>query len=68
MAMRPVIGPASLVNFEAMTEGNIVSARKFDDGKITTEQYIAEIRAQWEEFAVPGTAARRHNPVPTDAE
>jgi hypothetical protein len=51
IAMRPVIGPASLVNFEAMMEGNIESARKFDDGKITTEQYIAEIRAQWEEFA-----------------
>jgi hypothetical protein len=46
IAMRPVIGPASLINFEAMMEGNIESARKFDDGKITTEQYIAEIRAQ----------------------
>ena len=47
--MRSVMGqysPASLVNFEAMMEGNIESARKFDDGKITTEQYIAEIRAQ----------------------
>jgi hypothetical protein len=49
--MRPVIGSASLVNFEAMMEGNIETARKFDDGKITAEQYIAEIRAQWEEFA-----------------
>jgi hypothetical protein len=34
-----------------MMEGNIESARKFDDGKITTEQYIAKVRAQWEEFA-----------------
>jgi len=45
------MGAGSLVNFEAMMEGNIESARKFDDGKITAEQYIAEIRAQWEEFA-----------------
>jgi hypothetical protein len=51
-AIRPVIGAASLVNFDAMMEGNIESAKKFDDGKITAEQYIAEIRAQWEEFAV----------------
>ena len=51
IAIRPVIGAGSLVNFEAMMEGNIESARKFDDGKITAEQYIAEIRAQWEEFA-----------------
>ena len=53
MAMQPVMAqysPASLVIFEAMMEGNIESARKFDDGKITAEQYIAEIRAQWEEF------------------
>jgi hypothetical protein len=51
IAMRPVIGPASLVNFEPIMEDNIETARKFDDGKITTEQYIAEIRAQWEDFA-----------------
>jgi hypothetical protein len=54
MAMEPVMAqysPASLVNFEDMMVGNIESARKFDDGKITAEQYIAEIRAQWEEFA-----------------
>jgi len=50
-AMRPVMAPASLVNFEAMMEGNIESARKFDDGKSTAEQYIAEIRARWQEFA-----------------
>lgn len=53
LAMRPVMAqysPASLVIFEAMMEGNIETARKFDDGKITAEQYIAEIRAQWEEF------------------
>ena len=50
-AMRPVMAPASLVNFEAMMKGNLESARKFDDGKITAEQYVAEIRAQWEEFA-----------------
>ena len=42
--------PASLVIFEAMMEGNIESARKFDDGTITAAQYIAEIRAQWEGF------------------
>jgi hypothetical protein len=62
--MRPVIGPA-LVNFEAMMEGNIESARKFDDGNITAEQYIAEIRAQWEEFAAKNeegseTSEREH--------
>ena len=54
MAMEPVMAqysPASLLIFEAMMEGNIESARKFDDGKITAEQYVAEIRAQWEEFA-----------------
>ena len=54
MAMEPVMAqysPASLLIFEAMMEGNIESARKFDDGKITAEQYIAEIRAQWEEFS-----------------
>ena len=45
------MAPASLVNFEAMMEGNIESARKFDDGKSTAEQYIAEIRARWQEFA-----------------
>ena len=50
-AMRPVMAPASLVNFEAMMEGNIESARKFDDGKSTAEQYIAEIRTRWQEFA-----------------
>ena len=50
-AMRPVMPSASLVNFEAMMEGNIESAKKFDDGKITAEQYTAEIRARWEEFA-----------------
>ena len=50
-AMRPVMAPASLVNFEAMMAGNIESARKFDDGKSTAEQYIAEIRARWQEFA-----------------
>jgi hypothetical protein len=33
-----------------MMEGNIGSATKFDDGKITTEQWAAEIRARWEEF------------------
>ena len=54
MAMEPVMAqysPTSLVIFEAMMEGNIESARKFDDGKITAEQYLAEARAQWEEFA-----------------
>jgi hypothetical protein len=53
-AMRPVMAqyaPASLVIFEAMMESNIESARKFEDGKITAEQYIAEVRAQWKEFA-----------------
>src|SRR5215467_10365383 len=33
IAMQPVIGPASLGNFEAMMEGNIESASKFDDGR-----------------------------------
>jgi len=54
IAMQPVMAqysPTSLVIFEAMMEGNIESARKFDDGKITAEQYLAEVRAQWEEFA-----------------
>ena len=54
MAMEPVMAqysPASLLIFEAMMEGNIESARKFDDGKITAERYLAEVRAQWEEFA-----------------
>jgi len=50
-AMRPVMAPASLVNFAAMMEGNVESAKKFDDGKITAEQYIAEIHARWQEFA-----------------
>jgi hypothetical protein len=52
--MRPVMAqysPASLVIFAAMMESNIESARKFEDGKITAEQYLAEVRAQWEEFA-----------------
>jgi hypothetical protein len=51
--MEPVMAqysPASLLGFAAMMEGNIDAARKFDDGKITAEQYIAEIRTQWEEF------------------
>jgi hypothetical protein len=61
IAMRPVIGPASLVNFEAMMEGNIESARKFDDGKITTEQYVAEIRAQWEDFAAKNDEGSSQN-------
>ena len=39
-------------------EGNIESARKFDDGKITAEQYIGEIRAQWEEFAAKNDDAQ----------
>ena len=34
-----------------MMEGNVESAKKFDDGKITAEQYIAEIHARWQEFA-----------------
>jgi hypothetical protein len=53
MAMRPVMAqyaPASLVIFEAMMEGKIELARKFDDGKITAEQYIAEVHTQWEQF------------------
>ena len=53
MAMEPVMAqysPASLLGFAAMMEGNIESARKFDDGTITAAQYIAEIRAQWEGF------------------
>ena len=58
IAMRPVIGPASLVNFEAMMEGNIESAKKFDDGKITAEQYIAEIRARWQEFVAKNDDAQ----------
>jgi hypothetical protein len=68
IALRPVMGqyrPASLVNFEAMMDGNIELARKFEDGKITAEQYLAEIRAQWEEFAAkndegPESAEREH--------
>jgi hypothetical protein len=54
MAMEPVMAqysPASLLIFEAMMERNIESARKFDDGKITAEQYLAEITAQWKEFS-----------------
>jgi hypothetical protein len=54
MAMEPVMAqhsPASLLNFEAMMESNIESARKFDDGKITAEQYLAEVAAQWKEFS-----------------
>ena len=54
MAMESVMAqhsPASLLNFEAMTESNIESARKFDDGKITAEQYLAEIIARWKEFS-----------------
>jgi hypothetical protein len=48
-----------------MMEGNIELARKFEDGKITAEQYLAEIRAQWEEFAAkndegPESAEREH--------
>ena len=68
IALRPVMGqyrPASLVSFEAMMEGNVELARKFDDGKITAEQYVAEIRSQWEEFAAkndegPPSAEREH--------
>jgi hypothetical protein len=54
MAMEPVMAqysPASLLDFEAMMESNIESARKFGDGKITAEQYLAEVTAQWEEFS-----------------
>ena len=54
IAMRTVMAqylPASLVSFEAMMESNIESAGKFEDGKITAEQYLAEITAQWEEFS-----------------
>jgi hypothetical protein len=60
MAMEPVMAqhsPASLLIFEAMMESNIESARKFDDGKITTEQYLAEITAQWKEFSVSNDGA-----------
>ena len=42
-------------------EGNIESARKFDDGKITTEQYVAEIRAQWEDFAAKNDEGSSQN-------
>jgi hypothetical protein len=52
--MEPVMAqysPASLLNFEAMMESNIESARKFDDGKITAEQYLAEVAVQWKEFS-----------------
>ena len=61
IAMQPVMAqysPTSLVIFEAMMEGNIESARKFDDGKITAEQYIAEIRARWQEFAAKNDDAQ----------
>ena len=61
MAMEPVMAqysPASLLIFEAMMEGNIESARKFDDGKITAEQYIAEIRARWQEFVAKNDDAQ----------
>ena len=54
MAMEPVMAqysPDSLLNFEAMMESNIESARKFDDGKINAEQYLAEVTAQWKEFS-----------------
>ena len=44
-------------------EGNIETARKFDDGKITAEQYIGEIRAQWEEFAAKNNEGSQ-NPEP----
>jgi hypothetical protein len=57
-AMRPVMAPASLLNFEAMMEGNIESARKFDDGKITAEQYLAEIHGRWQEFAAKNDDAQ----------
>jgi hypothetical protein len=66
MALEPVLAqysPASFVNFAAMMEGNIESARKFDDGKITAEQYLAEIRAQWEEFAAKNNEGSQ-NPEP----
>jgi hypothetical protein len=42
--------PASLVFFEAMRESQVETARKFEDGTITAEQYLAASRAQWEEF------------------
>lgn len=75
LAMEPVMAqysPASLLIFEAMMEGNIESARKFDDGKITAEQYVAEIRAQWEEFAAkndegPQDAEREHRQEQCDS-
>ena len=59
MAIEPVMAqysPASLLIFEAMMENNIESARKFDDGKITAEQYLAEITAQWKEFSASNDA------------
>jgi hypothetical protein len=52
--------PASLVIFEAMMESNIESARKFEDGKTTAEQYIAEIRAQWEAFSARNDEGSRN--------
>ena len=42
--------PGTLELFDALVKGNLVSARKFDAGKITAEQYVAETQARGEEF------------------
>jgi hypothetical protein len=70
-AMRPVLAehaPAALSAFDKMAAGDLASAKKYEAGQITGEQYMAEAKARSAEFSAeteqgrqawePGTAAR----------